>query len=197
MCLIEPMRLDKYKTALRKVAKSLNEKGVEFVLIGSAVLPFVYNIDYDPRDVDLFIINKSTVLDNELFEEIAEENDWDMGTSDHGTIYYELIVEGEAVRVDLLENILDIYIPPELLADLKEVDIDGIKVKSIGLEQLLALKAKIATKEAEEFINEVARMVLERNIRVDYEKIKKYATAYPEDAEGILKRLRRNGIYIE
>ncbi|ABP50331.1 MULTISPECIES: nucleotidyltransferase [Pyrobaculum] len=191
------MRLDKYKTALKKVAESLEKRGVEFVLVGSAVLPFVYKIDYDPGDVDLFILNKSTVLDNELFEDVAQENDWDMGTSDHGTIYYELIVGGEAVKVDLLENILDIYIPPELLSDLKEVKIDGISIKATGLEQLLVLKAKIATKEAEEFINEVARIVIDQNIKLDYNKIRDYAQAFGEEAEGILKRLRRNGIYVE
>jgi predicted nucleotidyltransferase len=43
----------------------------------------------------------------------------------------------------------------------------------------------------------VARYVLERGIKLDYDKIRKYAGAYPEDAEGILKRLRRNGIYVE
>ncbi|MEZ0319001.1 MAG: nucleotidyltransferase [Pyrobaculum sp.] len=190
------MRLDKYKTALKSVASALDKKGIEYVLIGSAVLPLVYGIDYDPKDIDLFILNKSTVLDNELFEEIAQEHDWDVGTSDHGTIYYELIVGGEAVRVDLLENILDIYIPPELLADARELTIDGARIKSIGLEELLVLKAKIATKDAEEFINEVARIVMERDIKLDYKKIKKYASLY-EDAEDILKRLRRNGIYVE
>ena len=191
------MQLDKYKHALRRVSEELNKRGIEHVLVGSAVLPLVYNIKYDPRDVDLFILNKSTVLDNELFEEIAKENDWDMGTSDHGTIYYELIVGGDAVRVDLLENILDIYIPLDLFSDLKEVDLDGVKTRAIGLEELLVLKAKIATKEAEEFINEVARLVLEHDIRLNYNKIKKYTSLYPEDAEGILKRLRRNGIYVE
>ncbi len=191
------MQLDKYKHALRRVSVELNKRGIEHVLVGSAVLPLVYNIKYDPRDVDLFILNKSTVLDNELFEEIAKENDWDMGTSDHGTIYYELIVGGDAVRVDLLENILDIYIPLDLFSDLKEVDLNGVKTRAIGLEELLVLKAKIATKEAEEFINEVARLVLEHDIRLNYNKIKKYTSLYPEDAEGILKRLRRNGIYVE
>ncbi|ACB39671.1 nucleotidyltransferase [Pyrobaculum neutrophilum] len=191
------MRLDKYREALKLVAAKLQERDVEFVLVGSAVLPFLYKIEYDPGDIDLFILNKSTVLDNELFEEIASQNDWDMGTSDHGTIYYEIIARGEAVRVDLLENILDIYIPPELLSDLKHVDVNGLKIKSIGLEELLVLKAKIATREAEEFINEVARLILERNIKIDYDKIKKYANLYPEDSEGILKRLRRNGIYVE
>jgi Predicted nucleotidyltransferase len=191
------MQLDKYRHALRRVSEELNKRGIEHVLIGSAILPLVYNIKYDPRDVDLFILNKSTVLDNELFEEIAKENDWDMGTSDHGTIYYELIVGGDAVRVDLLENILDIYIPLDLFSDLKGVDLNGVKTRAMGLEELLVLKAKIATKEAEEFINEVARLVLEHDIRLNYNKIKKYASLYPEDVEGILKRLRRNGIYVE
>jgi len=191
------MQLDKYKHALRRVSVELYKRGIEHVLVGSAVLPLVYNIKYDPRDVDLFILNKSTVLDNELFEEIAKENDWDMGTSDHGTIYYELIVGGDAVRVDLLENILDIYIPLDLFSDLKEVDLNGVKIRAIGLEGLLVLKAKIATKEAEEFINEVARLVLEHDIRLNYNKIKKYVSLYPEDVEGILRRLRRNGIYVE
>jgi len=195
--MLRTMQLDKYRHALRRVSEELNKRGIEHVLIGSAILPLVYNIKYDPRDVDLFILNKSTVLDNELFEEIAKENDWDMGTSDHGTIYYELIVGGDAVRVDLLENILDIYIPLDLFSDLKEVDLNGVKTRAIGLEELLVLKAKIATKEAEEFINEVARLVLEHDIRLNYNKIKKYASLYPEDAEGILKRLRRNGIYVE
>jgi len=191
------MQLDKYKHALRRVSEELNKRGVDHVLVGSAVLPLVYNIKYDSRDVDLFILNKSTVLDYELFEEIAKENDWDMGTSDHGTIYYELIVGGDAVRVDLLENILDIYIPLDFFSGLREVDLGGVKTRAIGLEELLVLKAKIATKEAEEFINEVARLVLEHDIRLDYNKIKKYASLYPEDDEGILKRLRRNGIYVE
>ncbi|MEM1903066.1 MAG: nucleotidyltransferase [Pyrobaculum sp.] len=191
------MRLDKYKNALKQTVSELEKRGVEYVLVGSAVLPFVYKIEYDPGDLDIFILNKSTVLDNELFEEIARENDWDFGTSDHGTIYYELIIGGESVRVDLLENILDIYIPLDFFTELKEIELNSVKIKSIGLEELLVLKAKIATKEAEDFINEVARLVIENNIKLNYSKIKKLASLYPEDTEGILKRLRRNGIYIE
>lgn len=191
------MRLDKYKTALKLVSTELSKRDIEHVLVGSAVLPLAYGIEYDPRDIDLFILNKSTVLDNELFEEIARENDWDLGTSDHGTIYYELIVGGESVRVDLLENILDIYIPPEFFSETRKVAINGVEVASIGLEELLVLKAKIATKEAEEFINEVARMVLDKGIGLNYGRIKALAELFPEDAEGILKRLRRNGIYVE
>ncbi len=190
------MRLDKYRAALKTVAEELDKREVDYVLVGSAVLLFLYKVEYDPRDIDLFVLNKSTVLDSEFFEKIAEENDWDVGTSDHGTLYYELITKGEVVRVDLLENILDIYIPLELFAEPHVVKIDGVEIKSIGLEELLVLKAKIATREAENFINEIARITLERGIKLNHEKMKKYAALF-EDQEGILKRLRRNGIYIE
>lgn len=57
------------------------------------------------------------------------------------------------MRVDLLENILDIYIPLDFFSSLREVDLSGVKTRAVGLEELLVLKAKIATKEAEEFIN--------------------------------------------
>lgn len=190
------MRLDKYKTALRQVSTELEKRGVEFVLVGSAVLPITYGLPYDPRDVDLFVINKSTIMDSELFEEIARENDWDVGTSEHGTIYYEIVAGGETVHVDLLENILDIYIPPEFFSETKEVNINGAKVRSIGLEELLVLKARIATKDAEDFINEIARLIAEHDVKLDYDKIRRLASLY-EDVEGILKRLRRNGIYVD
>jgi predicted nucleotidyltransferase len=84
----------------------------------------------------------------------------------------------------LLENILDVDIPLDFFSGLREVDLGGVKTRAVGLEELLV-------------INEVARLVLEHDIRLDYNKIKKYASLYPEDAEGILKRLRRNGIYVE
>lgn len=191
------MRQEKYVRTLGIVARELKRRGIEFVLVGSAVLPVVYRLDYDPHDIDLFILNKSTILDSELFEEIARENDWDVGTSEHGTLYYELVVGGDIVRVDLLENVLDVYIPEELVRSAREVDADGVKVMAIGLEELLVLKAKVATREAEEFINSVARMALERNIKLDYSKMRRYSELFPDDAEGILRRLRRNGIYID
>lgn len=108
------MRLDKYKNALKQTVSELEKRGVEYVLVGSAVLPFVYKIEYDPGDLDIFILNKSTVLDNELFEEIARENDWDLGTSDHGTIYYELIIGG-VCKSGLVRKYIRYIHPPRFL----------------------------------------------------------------------------------
>ncbi|MEZ0248864.1 MAG: nucleotidyltransferase [Thermoproteus sp.] len=188
----------KYREGLVRVGKALEKYGIDFILVGSAVLTLAYGIDYDPGDLDLFILNKSTILDYELFEKIAQENEWDMGSTDHGTIYYEIVVSGELLKVDLLENILDIYIPQQILDNPLIISISNLKVKSIKLEDLLALKAKMATKDAEDFIAEVARILADpkSNIIINKIYLKNIIDLFPEK-ENILDRLNKNGIYID
>jgi predicted nucleotidyltransferase len=192
------MDLEKYKAVLREVGAALVSRGIDFVLIGSAILPLVYKLEYDPGDVDLFIVNKSTILDYEVFEEIARKNEWDMGSTDHGTIYYELIIGGDIMKVDLLENILDIYIPPQIIDNSIKIRIDNLEIKSIRIEDLLVLKAKMATKDAEDFINNVARLLADpkSSITIDKQYIKTIIE-YFSDKENILDRLNKNGIYID
>ncbi|MGC9117557.1 MAG: nucleotidyltransferase [Thermoproteus sp.] len=192
-------RYRKYKDGLIRVGDALRRHGVEFVLVGSAVLPLVYNIDLDPVDLDLFIINKSTILDYELFEKIAQENEWDIGTTDHGTIYYELVVSGELLKIDLLENILDIYIPPQIIENSLTIKIDNFDIRSIRLEDLLVLKAKMATKDAEDFIANIARMLADPkyNISINKSYIKNIINLFTSEKENIIDRLNKNGIYIE
>lgn len=192
-------RYRKYREGLVQVADVLYGHGIDFVLIGSAILPLVYNIDYDPVDIDLFIINKSTILDYDIFEKIAQENEWDIGSTDHGTIYYELVVSGELLKIDLLENILDIYIHPQIVENPLTITINNTKIKSIKLEDLLVLKAKIATKDSEEFIAMVARLLADprMNISIDKNYIKKIADLYQQEKENIIDRLNKNGIYID
>lgn len=192
-------RYRKYREGLVQVADVLYSHGIDFVLIGSAILPLVYNIDYDPIDIDLFIINKSTILDYDIFEKIAQENEWDIGSTDHGTIYYELVVSGELLKIDLLENILDIYIHPQIVENPLTITINNTKIKSIKLEDLLVLKAKIATKDSEEFIAMIARLLADprTNISIDKNYIKKIADLYQQEKENIIDRLNKNGIYID
>ncbi len=192
-------RYRKYREGLVQVADVLYGHGIDFVLIGSAILPLVYNIDYDPVDIDLFIINKSTILDYDIFEKIAQENEWDIGSTDHGTIYYELVVSGELLKIDLLENILDIYIHPQIVENPLTITINNTKIKSIKLEDLLVLKAKIATKDSEEFIAMIARLLADprTNISIDKNYIKKIADLYQQEKENIIDRLNKNGIYID
>lgn len=190
--------IDRYKRALARVSRAFKKKGVDFVLIGSAILPIIYKVPYDPGDVDIHVVNKSTIADYGLFEEIARENDWDIGTNIHGMIYYELLVGDSIVRVDIVENLLDVYIPPQIVENAIVVEVDGETIKSIRLEDQLILKARSATDEV--FLSEVARLIAdpEVGIGVDREYMKKVIAYFPEDEQKpIAHRLERNGIYLD
>lgn len=189
-----------YVKALVKVSKVLQENNVDFVLIGSMILPVVYKVPWNVHDIDLFILNKSTLLDSEFFENLANENDWDFGTTMHGLIYYEVVIDGNVVRVDLMENILDIYIPKEMLSKAISVEINGIKVKSIKLEELIVLKAREATEESDEFLSKVAEMLAdpEVNLKINKDRLKEIINYFPEEErESIARRIERSGIYLE
>ena len=193
------MSQDKYRRALVSVVKALHSRGIDSVLIGSAVLTITYNVkEFDPGDIDLFITNASTVTQYEMFEEIARENDWDIGNTMHGTVFYEVLVGGELVRVDLLENILDIYVPVQMLENALKIRVDGVETKSIRLEDQLLLKARSETKEGEEFIAWVAERVAEGSLKIDMRYLASALSYFPEEErESIAKRLRKNGIYLD
>ncbi|WP_367834177.1 nucleotidyltransferase [Vulcanisaeta sp. JCM 16159] len=55
--------VDLIRKALVKVGSELSKRGVDFVLIGSAVLPLLYGIDWNVHDIDVFITNKSTITE--------------------------------------------------------------------------------------------------------------------------------------
>ncbi len=188
------------RKALVRVGSELYKRGVDFVLIGSAILPLVYNVDWNVHDIDLFITNKSTITDAELFEEIARENDWDVGTDMHGLMYYELVVNAYVVKVDLVENILDIYIPEDMIRNALKVRIGDLEVKSIRLEDLLVLKAREASREGDEFLARIAEVLADPESRLTIDK--RYLTRAieyyePGERESIMRRLEKAGIYLE
>lgn len=189
-----------YASALSMVARAFREKGVEFVLIGSLILPLVYGIDWNVHDVDIFLLNKSTLTDEEFFEDVARERDWDIGSTAFGGIYYEIVVGGEVVRVDLMENLLDVYVPQELFSDTVTVKVNGEEVKAIRIEGLIVLKAREATDEAEEFLEKLALVLTDprTSIELDKNKVRRYIESFPEDERGgIMHRIEASGIYLE
>ncbi len=193
-------KVEPFKKALIKVGKVLQERGVDFVLVGSLILPLIYNVPWEVHDVDLFITNKCVFAESEFFEEIARENDWDIGTTMHGLIYYEILVNGDIIRVDLMENILDIYIPEEMLKNAPIRKIDDIDVKHIKLEDLIVLKAREATQEGEEFLNKIAEYLAEEkyDLKLNKTYLKKALEYFSEDErQSIYRRILKCGIYIE
>jgi predicted nucleotidyltransferase len=187
------------RKVLVKVGSEFSKRGIEFILIGSAILPLLYGINWNIHDIDLFIINKSTVMEPELFEEIARENDWDVGMDMNGMMYYEILIDADVVRVDLMENLLDIYIPEGMISNAVRVKIDGLEIRSVRLEDLLVLKAREASEEGDEFLSRIAEILAdpESGISLDKEYLIKAINYYPDDKDSIQRRLEKAGIYLE
>ncbi len=191
--------LDLIRKALVKVGSEFNKRGIEFILIGSAVLPLLYGIDWDVHDIDIFITNKSTIMEPELFEDIARENDWDVGMDMSGMMYYEIIINAQVIRVDLMENVLDIYIPSDMIRNAVEVRIDGVRIRSIRLEDLLVLKARETSEEGDEFLSRIAEILAdpESGLSIDREYLRRAINYYTDDKDSIERRLEKSGIYLE
>jgi len=192
-------KVEPFKKALLKVGRVLKQKGVDFVLVGSLIIPLIYKVPWDVHDVDLFILNKSVFAESEFFEQIAQENDWDVGTTMHGLVYYEVLVDGDIVRVDLMENILDVYIPEPILKEAPKQKIEDLEIKHIRLEDLIVLKAREATQEGDEFLSKIAEILAEDryDIRLDKDYIKRVIKYFPEDEQqSIYRRILKCGIYI-
>jgi len=182
------------------VVSALLRKGVDCVLIGSSILPLIYGLKWEVHDIDLFIINKSTIMEPEIFEEIARENDWDVGMDMHGMMYYEVLVDGDVVRVDLMENILDIYIPEPIIANSIIKKLDGTELRAIRLEDLVVLKAREASEEGDEFLSKIAELTAdpEGRVKLDKDYLRRVIEYFPEDErDSITRRLERSGIYME
>ncbi len=200
------MRSDQYremkeliKKALVKVASELSKRDIEFVLIGSAILPLLYDIDWNVHDIDIFITNKSTIMEPEVFEEIAKENDWDVGMDMNGMMYYEILINAQVIRVDLMENILDIYIPEDMIRNATKTRINGMEIRSIRLEDFLVLKAREASEEGDEDLSRIAEILADPESRISIDKnyLKRAINYYPDDKESIERRLEKSGIYLE
>ena len=191
--------LDLIRKALVKVGSELSKRGIEFILIGSAVLPLLYGIDWNVHDIDIFITNKSTITEPDLFEEIARENDWDVGMDMNGMMYYEILINAQVIRVDLMENILDIYIPEEMIKNAVKVRVDGIEIRSIRLEDLLVLKAREASEEGDEFLSRIAEILAdpESKLSIDRDYLRRAINYYADDRDSIERRLEKSGIYLE
>ena len=193
-------RIELFKKALLKVGKVFTNHNIDYVLIGSLVIPLVYKIPWDVHDIDLYILNKSVLTESEFFEEIAHENDWDIGTTMHGLIYYEVLVNGDVIRVDLMENILDIYIPEEMIRKCIKVKVNDIEIKCIRLEDLLLLKAREASEESEEYLSKIAEILADPkyNISIDKNYVLKVIDYFPEEERNsIIRRIEKCGIYLE
>lgn len=139
---------------LKRVIRSLNEQGAEYLLIGGYAL-FSHGYHRATEDIDLLVPAKSTaskaIIDGLLILADKESANIDPDWFDEG----ENIRLADEVIIDLLFNTCgETY--ETLMPHMEVVDLDGIPVRTLNLKGLLKTKQSDREKDV------VDRMVLER-----------------------------------
>jgi len=181
------------------VGSTLAASRIEFVSIGSEVVLLHSGIDYKPTamDVDLFVLNVSPFLEEDLFKEIAEKHGWRVTQTWIGSPSIVIAVDETDINVDLYENILDFYVPREIVDDAARINLKGFRVKVIPLEGYIVLKAKAGRDFDERDLKAIRILEAKGKIRLDLNRVKKYIKTFPEeDRKYIEHRLSKQGFLV-
>jgi predicted nucleotidyltransferase len=180
-----------------KVLEEISREGIEGILIGNTCLNIELGNKFLEGDLDLFVTSLSPLTESTRIIAMAEEKGWSTGTTELGTPSITITVNNIDITVELYENIMDFYIPQEILdLCLQEYSIEGNKIRCLSKECWIVLKAR---RGASQDLNEVSFAIelLEKNgIKIDKNKLKKAVEAFTEDAHYIYERLRSIGLKI-
>ncbi|RLF21417.1 MAG: hypothetical protein DRN15_04205 [Thermoprotei archaeon] len=176
---------------LIKVCKVLSDRGVRYVVIGDSVLNLLYPGKWtkEPRDLTILATEPDLIFETEFYEKLGQEEGWDVGYSQVGTIYYE--VEGEVI--ELYSNIGDIYYPPPMIDEAAIVEVDDAKVRVLRIEDYLVSKAREWRREERVTLSEVASFIGREGIKIDKKRLREMAE-YFDEKDDILRKLKLVGL---
>jgi predicted nucleotidyltransferase len=185
---------------LRHVTKVLEEiakEGIEGILIGDTCLNIELGNKFFEGDLDLFVTSLSPLMESTRIITVAEERGWSTGVTEIGTPSITVTVDDIDITVELYENIMDFYIPQEII-DLcqQEYNIEGNKIKCLSKECWFALKARRGASQDLSKISFALELLEKSGIKIDKNKLKKAIEAFSEDAYYIYDRLRSIGLRV-
>lgn len=181
------------KLDLARVYGKLMIRGVEAIIIGDTCVQLALGYAEFEGDLDLFVINPSPIAERDFFQQLAEEEGWEITTTEIGIP--ALIVPSSVgnLIVELYENFMDIDVPVEILEDAVEYKVEGVKIRALKPEYYLVLKARqgVDIDKLEEYVAKLRGRGLNA-------KLVEYATSlYPKgEKEVIEERLRKVGLDI-
>ncbi len=176
------------KNVLKLVISKLKGKGVDCVVIGSDVLELVGKIKIsEVDDIDLFVTNKSTLIEEQLFRSLAKENNWYYSTTWLDTPKYIIPYGGHEYHVELYENIYDFYVPPELLDSSIKIKLDKeVTCRSLNVEAYIILKAKAGRQKDNEDLKRMRELVSKGKLKISSKRIQEYLTYIPEEERSMV-----------
>ncbi len=167
--------------------------GVKFVVIGDLPVQLELGAKKLEGDIDLFVIEPSVFVEEELYTEMAEKEGWGYGTTELGTPRIIARINEEEVPVEFYENIFDFDIPIEIINTAKRIRIDNVQVKAITIEDYFLLKARqgVDMDKLETYARKLRR-------RINIGEMKKKLELFPPEERGLItRRLSSIGINIE
>ena len=176
------------RDVLKLVISKLKSKGIDCVVIGSDVLELTGKIRISELDdIDLFITNKSTLLEEQLFRNIAKESNWYYSTTWLDTPKYIIPFGGREYHVELYENIYDFYIPPEILDSSVKIKLNKeITCRSLNIEAYIILKAKAGRQKDNEDLKRISELISRGKLRINKKLVQEYLMYIPEEEKSMV-----------
>ncbi len=179
---------------VREILRALVDEGLDGIIIGDTVLALALGRKNLEGDIDVFAVGFSPLFEEEKIRSIAEEHGWDVGTTDLGTPSIIARVKGKTIVVELYENILDFYVPEDVIEE--SVDV-GLPMKAVSLEAYVLLKSRAGREEDDRDLAEIAELASKGKIKLDLAKIRRLLSVFPEeDLSTMVHRLRKAGINV-
>lgn len=179
--------------AFIEVIRKLLNEGIKFVIIGdTAVLLSIKSNDLGD-DIDLFVESPGVLENENFYQELAEKNGWSYGQTWLNTPKITAIVSNEEVNIDFYDNLYDFYIPESFIENAQRIEIDGLRIKTLSIEQYLVLKSYSGKEEDIEKLKNILNIIKKHKIRINEDKIVELAEEVG-DKNTILRRLREVGL---
>jgi len=186
--------VEELKKILKELAKEFELNNIDAVIIGSTIVSLALGGFFkEEEDLDLFIINRSPLLEEDLFKNIAISKGWDYTYTDYGTPRLIVPFEYGEFFIDFYENIHDFYIPEEILEkETRRIKINHYRIKLLSLEAYIVLKARIGRRIDDRDLARIKELIKEGYLKVNKRKIEELLKYFPEEEIGIMKnRLAR------
>lgn len=184
---------------LIEVLKKLNAEGIGGVIIGSTVYALRLGVKELEDDVDIFTTTISPVLDEDVVLEVSEKIGCQVGSTEWGTPSIECVLSSECdVVVELYENIHDFYVPQEMLEEAETLNIEGLEVRVLKVEDYVILKARAGREQDMETLSYISDLVRSKILKIDLKTLKERLNLFEKDEQKlIMRRLDTAGIKVQ
>lgn len=174
---------------LAEVLSRLSSEGIKGVVIGSTAYALRLGVKELEDDVDLFATTFSPVFDEDVVSEVAGKIGCQLGSTEWGTPSLECALSSECVvLVELYENIHDFYVPSEMLEEAETLEIEGVEVRVLKIEDYVILKARAGREQDMETLNYISDLIKSKALRVDLKTLSERLYLFDEDERKLITR---------